>query len=176
MSAGRKNNSPTKHWNTPPKILAVVREFFGGRIDLDPCSNEHSLVDASVQYKLPEDGLALEWFGNVFCNPPYGRNPENKTSLLNWTNKAAESLAEIIMLIPVATNTRHFYRIWETAQCVCFLKDSRLKFWIDGKEDKKGAPMACCLVYWGSNSERFNKQFSSLGKCLIINPPCEKKV
>ena len=93
MSAGRKNNSPTKHWNTPPKILAVVREFFGGRIDLDPCSNEHSLVQASDQYKLPEDGLALEWFGSVFCNPPYGRNPENKTSLLDWTNKAAKSIA-----------------------------------------------------------------------------------
>lgn len=173
MSAGRKNNSPTKHWNTPPKILAVVREFFGGRIDLDPCSNDYSLVGAKVSFCKPH-GLTRDWFGRVFCNPPYGRDSEDKTSLLNWTNKAAETFLarnnEIIMLIPVATNTRHFYKIWETAQCVCFLKDSRLKFWIDGKEDKKGAPMACCLVYWGSNCQGFNERFSGLGKCLTINP------
>jgi hypothetical protein len=171
MSAGRKNNSPTKHWNTPPKIVSAVKDFFGGRIDLDPCSNEHSMVGAKVSFGKPH-GLTQDWFGRVFCNPPYGRNSEDGTSLLDWTNKAAETFLarnnEIIMLLPVATNTRHFYRIWETAQNICFLKDSRLKFWIDGKEDKKGAPMACCLVYWGREDEKFLRDFAVLGKCVVL--------
>lgn len=176
MSAGRKNNSTTKHWNTPPKIVFAVKNFFG-RIDLDPCSNEHSMVGAHVSFG-PPLGLKEDWFGRVFCNPPYGRNPEDKTSLLNWVNKAAETFLrgksfsgldnEVIMLIPVATNTRHFYKIFETAQSICFLKDSRLKFWINGKEDKKGAPMACCLIYWGLKREKFKEMFEELGRVVFL--------
>ena len=170
MSAGRKNNSTTKSWNTPPKIIAAANKLFGS-IDLDPCSNEHSMVGAHVSFG-PPHGLTQDWFGNVFCNPPYGRNPEDKTSLLDWVNKAAETFSRrnngILLLIPVATNTRHFYKIWETAAAICFLKDSRLKFWINGKEDSKGAPMACCVVYWGNYKEMFVDCFEHLGKVVVI--------
>lgn len=170
MSAGRKNNSTTKHWNTPPKIIAAANKLFR-HIDLDPCSNGHSIVGAKTEYILPtNDGLKDDWFGNVFCNPPYGRNPQDKTSLLNWVNKAAETFSrrnnEILLLIPVATNTRHFYKIWETSAAICFLKDSRLKFWMDDKEDPKGAPMACCVVYWGLKREGFKDVFGELGKVV----------
>lgn len=171
MSAGRKNNSDAKSWNTPTKILNYVRKFFG-QIDLDPCSNEHSIVNAEIEYILPQDGLVLDWLGNVFCNPPYGRNPENKTTLLNWINKAQITFAalenEIIFLIPVATNTRHFKQIFNSAQAICFLADTRLKFWINGREDKKGAPMACCLVYWGKDKEGFKEIFQELGHTLYV--------
>lgn len=171
MSAGRKNNSTTKHWNTPPKIIFAAKKLFG-RIDLDPCSNEFSLVNAGTKYVLPQnDGLKDDWFGNVFCNPPYGRNPSNKTSLLDWVNKAIETFSrrknQILLLIPVATNTKHFYKIWETSAAICFLKDSRLKFWINGKEDPKGAPMACCVVYWGLDKEGFKEAFEDLGKVVL---------
>lgn len=168
MSAGRKNNSPTKHWNTPPKIISAVKKFWNDEIALDPCSNEHSLVGAKKEHILPVDGLKELWAEKTFVNPPYGRNPENKTSLLDWTNKAINSPPEIIMLIPVATNTRHFYKIFETAQSICFLKDSRLKFCIEGREDKKGAPMACCLVYWGLKKEKFKETFEELGKVVLL--------
>lgn len=49
MSAGRKNNSPIKNWNTPPKIVLAVKEFWG-EVALDPCSNEHSLVGAKKKF------------------------------------------------------------------------------------------------------------------------------
>ena len=101
-------------------------------------------------------------------NPPYGRNPENKTSLLDWIEKAANSQSEIIMLIPVATNTRHFYKIFDSAAAICFLKDSRLKFWMEGKEDPKGAPMACCLIYWGLKRDRFKEYFEELGRVVFL--------
>ena len=168
MSAGRKNNSPTKHWNTPPKIISAIKKFWNGEIALDPCSNEHSLVGAKREYILPVDGLKEHWAEKTFVNTPYGRNQENKTSLLDWVIKAENSPPEIIMLIPVATNTRHFYKVFETAQSICFLKDSRLKFWMEGREDKKGAPMACCLVYWGLEGERFKKEFGGLGKVVLL--------
>lgn len=170
MSAGRKNNSPTKSWNTPPKIVSAVRSFFGGEIELDPCSNESSLVGARENWILPKDGLAESWaeYKTVFVNPPYGRDADRGTSIFHWIKKCSETKAEIVALIPVATNTKHFGVIFESAKSVCFLKDSRLKFWMNGREDKKGAPMACCLVYWGLEAERFVGAFSGMGKCLII--------
>lgn len=172
MSAGRTNASENKTWNTPPKIIAAVTSFFG-IINLDPCSNNDSFVPAKTKITLPQDGLQEEWRGNVFINPPYGRDKERKTSLKHWTRKTADSFAankaEVIMLIPVATNTAHFKEIiFKEFSALCFLSDTRLKFWIGGKEDPKGAPMACCLCYIGTRKEEFVAHFSGMGKCFVI--------
>ena len=83
MSAGRTNSEAlSQHWCTPPKYVDAVKEFFGGSIALDPCSNRHSIVSAQVEYSLPEtDGLAASWdYPTVFVNPPYGRDRERCTS------------------------------------------------------------------------------------------------
>ena len=32
MSAGRKNNADKKDWNTPPKYITPITDFFGGKI------------------------------------------------------------------------------------------------------------------------------------------------
>lgn len=173
MSAGRKNNSQIKNWNTPPKIIAAAKDFWNGEIELDPCSNEFSMVGAKRNFLWPQDGLLEDWnAASVFCNPPYGRDSERKTSLLDWAKKsiAANKVfgAEIILLIPVATNTRHFKELFNYGGAICFLADTRLKFWMEGREDKKGAPMACCLVYIGERVEEFIRVFSGMGKCVVI--------
>ena len=49
-------------------------------IDLDPCSNEHSMVDADTKYILPTNGLTESWnYKRIFVNPPYGRNSDGTT-------------------------------------------------------------------------------------------------
>ena len=58
----------------------------------------------------------------------------------------------IIALIPVATNTSHWKQyIFGKATGICFLSDTRLKFRINGNEDNKGSPVACCMIYWGED-------------------------
>lgn len=172
MSAGRKNNSDKKDWNTPPKYIVPIKYFFGGEIDLDPCSNEHSLVDAKESFIYPEkNGLEETWNGNkIFVNPPYGRN-EGKT-LYDWFKKGISEYKigkEMIFLVPVATNTKHFKDlVFNSFNSICFLSDTRLKFFNEGKEDKKGAPMACCLCYKGHRQDDFKKQFSKFGKVFHI--------
>lgn len=172
MSAGRKNNSDKKDWNTPPKYVEPIREFFGGKIDFDPCSNEHSLVDASVNVVYPfQDGLKEDWnYKKIFVNPPYGRS--DGTSLYSWFSKAVQEYnheKEIIFLVPVATNTKHFKDIIFTQfTSVCFLADTRLRFYNEGIEDKKGAPMACCLCYIGNRFNEFEAEFSKFGKVMKI--------
>ena len=44
-----------------------------GSFDTDPCSNPRSHVQATHRYMLEhgQDGLALPWFGSVYCNGPY---------------------------------------------------------------------------------------------------------
>ena len=173
MSAGRKNISEKKDWNTPPKYVILIKKMLG-KIQLDPCSNEGSMIDAKIKYQLPVDGLKESWsHKTIFVNPPYGRDKDRKTSIYNWIDKgvlASELGAEILYLIPVATNTRHFKKlIFKSACGICFLEDTRLKFWSEGREDKKGAPMSCCFVYFGSDYKKFNNIFSSSGKCFKIH-------
>jgi hypothetical protein len=173
MSAGRNNISINKDYNTPPKYIELINLFFNNSIDLDPCSNNYSLIKSLVSFKLPQNGLEEVWnYRNIYINPPYGIN-KDKSNLYNWvyksyiTNKNFNS--EILMLIPVATNTKHFKNlIFKYAKGICFLEDTRLKFWYKGEEIKKGAPMACCIVYFGNNFEKFNNIFNNVGKCFKI--------
>ena len=44
MSAGRSINTQSQSWGTPHKYVEAVKKVFGGQIDLDPCSNEYTVV------------------------------------------------------------------------------------------------------------------------------------
>ena len=177
MSAGRKNTSIKKDWNTPPKYVQAVLDVFGN-VDLDPCSNHFSLMPAVNKFTLPVNGLEQSWnYPKIYVNPPYGRDSQNGTSLYDWIEKGVfthdQFDSELIYLIPVATNTRHFKQfIFKRFTCICFLEDTRLKFYNEGKEDAKGAPMACCMCYIGRRHiNKFIEIFSQYGKCLLLEQP-----
>jgi hypothetical protein len=36
------------HWNTPKKYVSLIYEFFG-EVELDPCSNDYSILDAKTK-------------------------------------------------------------------------------------------------------------------------------
>ncbi|MEX2410298.1 MAG: DNA N-6-adenine-methyltransferase [Candidatus Paceibacterota bacterium] len=175
MSAGRKVNSQSQSWGTPLKYVRAVKRFYGGEIELDPCSNEYSIVNANVEFTLPEnDGLKEEWnYKTVYVNPPYGADRERGTTIKNWLAKCANSHRkyenEILALVPVATNTGHWKQsIFGQAKAVCFLYDTRLKFLENGKDTGKGAPMACAMVYWGKDYERFFNTFIEFGAVVDL--------
>jgi len=48
-------------WRTPPWLFEVVERLAGGKIDLDPCSDEHNPLGVAVFYTAKEDGLAMPW-------------------------------------------------------------------------------------------------------------------
>jgi hypothetical protein len=159
MTAGRTVTSLSQDWCTPPNYAAAIREFFGGSVHLDPCSNRHSIIKAKVEYALPKhDGLRESWnFPTIYVNPPYGADRERKTTIKNWLQRCAEAHdkhhAEVLALVPVATNTKHWKLfVWGAATGVAFLYDTRLKFLVDGRNGGKGAPMSCAMVYWGGRA------------------------
>jgi len=169
ISAGRQINTLTQSWCTPTKYVDAINKFFNNNIDLDPCSNLDSIIEAKVKYILPTDGLSQNWnYHNIYINPPYGRDVERKTTIKDWLKKIYNTYYEynsdILALIPVATNTSHWKKyVFGKAMGICFLYDTRLKFRINGNEDNKGSPMACCMVYWGKDFERFKDVFEEFG-------------
>jgi DNA N-6-adenine-methyltransferase (Dam) len=177
MTAGRKSVTVNKDWATPKKYVDAIRDFFEGRVDLDPCSSKSSIVDAKVEYSLPDsDGLSESWnYHTIYVNPPYGADRERRTTIKDWIAKCDEAHegfgSEVLALVPVATNTRHWKdHIFGKASAICFLGDTRLRFIINGTEDNKGAPMSCAMVYWGGNVSRFYEVFAKFGAVVDVTP------
>ncbi len=176
MSAGRTVNSKSLTWGTPVKYVEAVKAVFGGTIELDPCSNEYSIVNAETELQLPEnDGLKERWdFATIYVNPPYGSDRQRGTTIKNWLAKCAltrkEYGNEIIALVPVATNTGHWKQsVYGQANAICFLYDTRLKFLENGQDVGKGAPMSCCMIYWGDNYNVFYDVFIKYGAVVDIS-------
>lgn len=183
MSAGRSVNSQSQSWGTPQKYVNAVRRFFDGEISLDPCSNEYSIVNAKMEFLLPHnDGLKEVWnYPTIYVNPPYGADRNRGTTIKNWLAKCVlthnEYNSEILALIPVATNTGHWKQsVFGQASAICFLYDTRLKFLENGNDSGKGAPMACAIIYWGGNCEKFYDVFMEFGAVVFINNLKNKKI
>lgn len=175
MTAGRKVIGQSQDWGTPPKYVDAIREFFGGTIHFDPCSNRYSIVNACTEYSLPDhDGLKESWnFPTIYVNPPYGIDHKHETNIKDWLRKCEEAhrlyQSEVLALVPVATNTGHWKKyVFGKAVAICFLYDTRLRFLIRGKDAGKGAPMSCAMVYWGRDFERFSQVFMRFGAVLNI--------
>lgn len=183
MTAGRKVNSLSQDWGTPRKYVEAVRKVFGGRIALDPCANHHSIVHADTEYRLPErDGLQESWdFPTIYINPPYGADRQRGTTIKHWLQRCAQAhrklRSDVLALVPVATNTAHWKSyVWGEATAVCFLYDTRLRFLVDGKDEGKGAPMSCAMVYWGKDFDGFAEVFLDFGAVVDLRPLQGKRI
>lgn len=183
MTAGRHVNTLSQSWGTPPKYVNAIKQFWNGHIGLDPCSNEYSVVHADIEYLLPKnDGLKEEWNSKtIYVNPPYGSDRERgttiKDSLAKCVNSHKKYGADIIALVPVAPNTGHWKKfVFGQANAICFLYDTRLRFLENGQDVGKGAPMACCLIYWGTDIERFMEHFLEYGATVDISSLQSKNI
>ena len=178
--AGMSIHSISTDWNTPTKYIELIHKMFNV-VEFDPCSNSDSIVKARREIILPNDGLKEEWnYRTIFVNPPFGRDFERKTTIKDWIAKCYEANqkynSEVLLLIPVATNTSHWKEyIFNKASAICFLYDTRLRFLINGSEEHKGAPMACCLIYWGNEISKFTEHFAQYGAVVDISKLKQQK-
>ena len=92
-------------WPTPQKFFDALDEEF--RFTLDVCaSTENAKCDK--YYTLDDDGLAQEWSGACWMNPPYAGGIE----IARWVQKAYESSqrgATVVCLLPVRADTRWWH-------------------------------------------------------------------
>lgn len=136
-------SSNSDNWETPLDLFERLDQEFN--FDLDVCANDFN-TKCFNYYTLKEDGLVQEWIGNIWCNPPYGRN------IGKWVKKAYESSLNgnlVVMLLPARTDTKWFHDYIYNKSEIRFLK-GRLKF----SNSKASAPFPSMIVILkGSDKE-----------------------
>jgi len=149
-------SSETPEWLTPSDFLSLVYAMLG-HLDLDPCSSSRTdpNVCASAHYTAEDDGLSQEWHGQVFMNPPYGRE------LADWITKLvaeyrAGHVTEAIALVPSRTDTAWFRELRDFPRCFI---NGRMRF--SGYET--AAPFPSMAVYLGDDPVTFSNIFSTIG-------------
>lgn len=103
----------TDNWATPKWLYEDLdREF---HFNFDPCPLNPT-----------EDGLLVDWYGNVFCNPPYSKVKEflQKAHL----ELKAGRVNTVVFLVFVNTDTAWFHDyVYHKADEIRFLR-GRVKF------------------------------------------------
>lgn len=134
-------SSATDEWATPQDFYDIINAEFG--FDLDVCALDSSAK--CERYFTPEtDGLAQNWTGVVWMNPPYG------DVIAQWVAKAHESAtagATVVCLVPARTDTAWFHEHCFPGEVrfIC----GRLRF---GNADAS-APFPSALVVLGPDVE-----------------------
>lgn len=133
-------SSKTDIWGTPQDFFDRLNAAF--RFETDVCALPENAKCA--RYHSPEDdGLAQEWRGTCWMNPPYGRE------IGAWVEKAHRSAREngatVVCLLPARTDTRWWHDYCAKAE-VHFVR-GRLKF----GDAKASAPFPSAVVVFRPN-------------------------
>ena len=128
-------SSQTCDWATPKALLEDLSEEFGP-FDLDPCP---------YQYEGVWSGLALEWKGRVYVNPPYGR------VIGEWVKKAYDSAQQgalVVCLLPSRTDIAWWHDYVMKADEIRFIR-GRLRF-----NEAGPAPFPSCVAIFKPQTTR----------------------
>lgn len=146
-------------WITPKEILSPLGEF-----DLDPCAapEPRPWNTAKSMWATPaHDGLAEQWFGRVWLNPPYGRGIEN------WMEKMAVH-GNGIAVTYARTETRWFHKyVFPFISGVFFFQGRQPFYRPDGtRGDAPTAPHV--LLAYGEENARILSDLKLPGVFLPI--------
>ena len=159
LTANTGNRKDT--WNTPVEFVGDVVKFFGGSVDLDPCSDDadNGNVPAKKVYTEETNGLAHEWIADsVFMNHPYSNSKE-------WVPYAAQqyecgNAKEMVLLIKLDVSTKWWRAITKYPWIAV---NKRLKF----GSGKGAAPFQSAIIYLGKDLDRFKETFGKYGTLYI---------
>lgn len=105
-------------WLTPPDLVERLGPF-----DLDPCAPEGPpWLPIPCTYTIVDDGLARDWRGRVWLNPPY-------SEVETWMARMARYPRGGTALVFARTETRWWFEsVWPVASALLFLR-GRLTFY-----------------------------------------------
>jgi phage N-6-adenine-methyltransferase len=156
------HNSGNNEWYTPAEYIEAARQVLGA-IDLDPASSDiaNQAVQAKHYFTAEVDGLAHEWSGRVWMNPPYAGELIGQFTSKLMQHYDEGKIEAAIVLVNNATETKWFQEMAQEASAVCFPR-GRVRF-LD-PNGQPGAPLqGQALLYIGDNVEGFKDAFSQFG-------------
>lgn len=133
------NRGLTDTWLTPPKILEAIGPF-----DLDPCCPpKMPWMTAKRMLTEDDDGLTSEWFGRVYCNPPYG------PATGEWLRRMAmHNHGTALIFARTETADWHDW-IWPKAAAILFIRGRLYFHHVDGSRAKANSGAPSALVAYG---------------------------
>lgn len=160
------HNSGENEWYTPPEIIEMARDVMGS-IDLDPASSlkANEAVQAKAFFDADDNGLEVEWHGNVWLNPPYAQ-----PLIADFCSKLVEEFSsgrvtQACVLVNNATETTWFQGLASLASMICF-PAGRIRFWSPDK-DSASPLQGQAILYFGrepnQNAYDFMRVFRESG-------------
>jgi hypothetical protein len=158
IGSHQSSNMQNDEWLTPPHILEAL-----GAFDLDPCAPIISpWITAKNKFTIEDDGLKQEWYGRVWCNPPYG------LQAAEWLNKLAEH-GDGIALIFARTETRMFFdHVWNKADAVLFIEGRLFFHYVTGEKAPANAGAPSVLVAYGEENVEILRNCGIRGKFVDL--------
>lgn len=169
---GRIHSSGNVEWYTPSKYIEPARRIMGV-IDLDPASSltANKTVKAKKIYTREDDGLAQDWSGRIWHNPPYGKRGSG-FEVFRWIEKLdmhyrQGDVPEAFLLVNNVPDRNWFQVLWNYD--LCFVR-ARIRF-INGKtgEPQNSPTHGNVIAYFGPQSERFKDEYSQFGKIVLAS-------
>lgn len=118
-------SSKGDEWFTPMWLYDKLNRKY--RFLTDPCAERTNRLGTKYYYTKEDDGLRCQWYGNVFINPPYGKDM-GKWVTAGWHWAQATPYVSV-MLIPARTDTSWFHDfIWNKKNVDVEFLRGRLKF------------------------------------------------
>lgn len=162
-AAGFTHDSPDNQsvdWYTPQWIF----DDLGIEFDLDPCHPKNKIpwIPVKKHYSLEDNGLVSPWFGNVWLNPPYGRETTD------WLKKMHE-YRNGIALVFARTDCKWYHDYVVKADGLLFLK-GRIRF-VDGLGLTKGSGAGCgsMLISWDEYNTKLLKNMANKGHFVPLD-------
>lgn len=165
----RTSFTGNNEWFTPDATLAAARAVLGA-FDLDPAS--HPVAQERVQaerfFTAEDDGLAQEWHGRVWLNPPYAQ-----PAIENFVDKMVSEVASrrvtaAIMLTHNYTDTAWFQKAAVAAQAICFTR-GRVRF-VSPTGELAAPTQGQAFFFYGHDVAVFREGFRNIGLVVEVMP------
>ena len=154
----RMNNE----WYTPPEIIEAARTVLGD-IDLDPasCDMAQRTVQATTYYSKEDDGLAQQWAGRVWLNPPYSKPLPFIDKLIG-----SKDVTAAVVLKRCAASPEWAQKLLGWADRICLAK-KRVWFIDETGVQRKDSNIDNAFFYRGPKPELFTYEFAKYGHVLV---------
>jgi len=149
----------TNTWFTPEKYVKPLGPF-----DLDPCTDSgrpFDIASKSCEFDKGCCGLAYQWRGRVWLNPPYGK------TIGTWLERLAGH-GNGIALVFARCETKWAQKAFSTCDAIFFIK-GRISFIPSQEVSRSSAANGNMYLIWGKDNINA-VALSGIEGTLILNP------